>query len=124
MNIFEMYFYAIFFAIGLLSSAWWLYDHAWNLGAKTYARIKAKQVLVKKLSPEEIRALREYVADLGPSPSFEEAYKAKREEMEKLKKASFKDQEPTCLPKIPQKTKKYPHARCKLQTPINNLLTG
>ena len=82
MTTFEMYFYAIFFAIGLLSSAWWLYDRAWNLGAKTYARIKAKQVLVKKLSPEEIRALREYVADLAPSPSFEEAYKAKCEEME------------------------------------------
>ena len=43
MNIFEMYFYAIFFAIGLLSSAWWLYDHAWNLGAKIHDRIKAKR---------------------------------------------------------------------------------
>ena len=88
MNIFEMYFFAIFFAIGLLSSAWWLYDHAWNLGAKTYARIKAKQVTVKKLSPEEIRALREYVADLAPSPSFEEAYKAKCAEIEQRKGAA------------------------------------
>ena len=43
MNTFEMYFYAIFFAIGLLSSAWWLYDHAWNLGAKIHDRIKAKR---------------------------------------------------------------------------------
>ena len=53
MTTFEMYFYAMFFAVGLLSSAWWLYTQLWDLSIRIAKRMHGPDVLSKPFDEDK-----------------------------------------------------------------------
>ena len=90
-----MIFYAAFTAIGVYASAFYVWGIMWDALEKLLRR-KAPQKTFRedyekkypRSDPRNADAWEEYYNSLAPSPSFEEAYKAKCIEIEQRKGAS------------------------------------
>ena len=105
MTQFEMIFYAFFTVIGVYASAFYVWSIVWDALEKLLRRkapanmarlLHAKQKAFRddyekkypRSDPRNADAWEEYYNSLAPSPSFEEAYKAKCAEMEQRNGAS------------------------------------